>query len=184
MRIVALALMLILGLPVAASATTVVKLDFNGLVKASDAVVVGQIATVEAVEQDGRVFTRVRVKVEETLKGTHRADLTILHIGGRTEKLATRVSGMPSFTVGERALLFLEQPRGVAHFVVTGLAQGKMALRAREDGRLEILPNTKALHTVDMPTKTGAPVLTPPAAVVTLEDARARIVALSRESAE
>lgn len=183
-------LLLIASLIVATSvaATTVVKLDFDKLVSASDVIVVGHVKSVDGVLQNGRVFTHIDVSIEETLKGDVTGELKIVHIGGRTEKLITRVHGMPDFRKGETALLFLEQPKGVNHYVVTGLAQGKMDLVKAEDGTLTLKPNTKQLHTVDLELPRGDidasrpdPTIRPPR-VETLDAARARILELLKSS--
>lgn len=185
----ALAVLTLIGLLAATTvvwATTVVKLDFDQLVAASDVIIVGHIATVKAFEQNGRVFTRVEVRVDETLKGAVAGKLEIVHIGGRTDDLVTRVHGMPSFEVGEHALLFLEQPRSVKHFVVTGLAQGKIALEKSNEG-VKLVPGTEPLHTVPLKMPTGdlRPAgdggelrLGTPPKIETLDDARRRIRAL------
>lgn len=169
-----------------ALATTVVQLDFEQLVKVSDLVVVGEVLSVEGVEDGGRVYTHVQVKVDETLKGAAREKLEIIHVGGRTDHLVTRVAGMPSFTVGERALLLLEQPKGYSHFVVTGLTQGKFRLSKHDDGSIELLPDAEPAHflrpvkirkadpdEVQAPTKLPQPTSPPH----TLSEARSRIAA-------
>ncbi len=167
-----------------AAATTVIALSFDELVAASDRIVVGHVKSVEGVEKNGRVFTHVHIDVDETWKGNHTPTVKIVHIGGRTEKLATRVSGMPGFVPGERALLFLEQPKGFDHFVVTGLAQGKMSVTADPNGGLQLVPNPVVMHTIRRvtPTADGAPQAAPPITpnITTLEQARARITTLTK----
>lgn len=171
------------------AATTVVKLDFDGLVAASDAIVVGRIDAVDAVVQDGRVYTHVDVRVEETLKGPPQTRLRIVHVGGRTERLATVVHGMPDFAVAERALLFLEQPRGVDHFVVTGLAQGKFSLVEGEDGATKLQPSGAKLRLVPPPRAQSAPASLPAGPLIpatlpaTLDEARTRIADLVKRDA-
>ncbi len=127
-RVSSLIFLLVLISAGVASATTVAKLTLEQLIEASDRIVVGEVESTEAFVRDGRVLTRIVVDVEDVWKGESTDEVEIIHLGGRTEKLATRVHGMPHFSVGERALLFLEQPKGHEHFVVTGLSQGKYAI--------------------------------------------------------
>jgi hypothetical protein len=141
-RVASLSLLLLVLLASSvALATTVVRMELKALVAESDAIVVGTVSDVDAkVHEDGRVYTHVRVTVDEVLQGEETEEVTIVHIGGRTEKLATVVHGMPEFSTKERALLFLEKPEGVKHFVVTGLSQGKFTLTEAEDGTVTLRP--------------------------------------------
>lgn len=130
--------MLLAGAP--AFATTVVKLELEELVKLSDVIVVADVRSVESFVDEGRVHTRIRLEVAERWKGSPGETVEIVHLGGRTEKLATVVHGMPAFRQGERVLVFLEKPKGHPHYVVTGLSQGKFSLQMLPDGSTLVVP--------------------------------------------
>lgn len=123
-----------------ADATTVVELKLEDLLELSDAVIVGDVRSADAFVEDGRVHTRIRVDVAEVWKGTPDKTVEIVHMGGRTEERATIVHGMPAFLAGERVLVFLEQPNGLSHYVVTGLTQGKYLIEALPDGGSLVVP--------------------------------------------
>mgnify|MGYP006199766183 CR=1 FL=1 len=145
------------------------------------------VATVESSKgfiDEGRVFTRTELRVEETWKGKPGATVEIVHIGGRAGKLATVVHGMPMFVVGERAVVFLEQPEGFEHFVVTGLSQGKLAVRKTDSGTSVVVPQLdpgSLVAPVKLPDgsvklERAPAVKSPPAR--TLDDLRGRVQAL------
>jgi hypothetical protein len=71
----------------------------------------------------------VEVKVAEAWKGQMPSGgvLTIVQPGGVAEGIEMRVHGMPVFTVGERAVLFL-RGSGNQPVAVTGMGQGKRGL--------------------------------------------------------
>ena len=172
-----------------ATATTVIALGFDDLVSISDTIVIGEVSEVEAYVEHGKVYTRTEIKIGETLKGRALPKLEIVHIGGRTAKLVTRVHGMPDFTKGETALLFLEQPDGVEHFVVTGLWQGKIPLLRNEDGELTLAPAVATPVTQPMPrsvtlrdAKAPKPDVGPLAPPTSLSDMRTRIARATTES--
>lgn len=138
LRLLTLTLLVLLSAP--AMATTVVELELDELVKLSDAIVVADVKETEAYLDEGRVFTKIVLSVREVWKGEETKEITVVHLGGRTEKLATRVHGMPTFQVGERTLVFLERPKGHPHFVVTGLSQGKFNVTTDAEGGVLAVP--------------------------------------------
>src|SRR5215510_11328057 len=95
------------------------------LARSADAIVAGTIRQIETVaDAAGAIRTLVSVEVERTYKGAPH-DLVMLrepggHVGGRTLWIA----GSPSFTVGERDLLFLSaDPEGGARVTALGMGQ-------------------------------------------------------------
>ncbi len=125
------------------AASTVIKLDLKGLLQYSDLVVVGTVKSKRSYEEKGRILTSIIVSQERVLKGIAPKVIEIIQIGGKTEKYTTYVPGMPSFTVNERTLLFLEKPKNAKTFVVTGMSQGKFKISAGPDGKTQfVIPSS------------------------------------------
>jgi hypothetical protein len=122
-----------------AAAATVPELTIEELTDASDAIVVGEVVSVDANVEGRWVVSTISVSVSEVWKGKAVDMIQIRHRGGRTAKLATVVPGMPQFAVGERAVLFLEARRD-GGFVTTGLAQGKFSIAQAPDGTDVVFP--------------------------------------------
>lgn len=111
----------------AARATLMQILDLPALVAAADRIVVADVHSVQAAwdRSHTSIYTTVKVSVREGWKGPSRPDesLTLRQIGGTVGDIEMTVHGMPRFSVGERALLFLHRTQ------VVGMAQGKRSLR-------------------------------------------------------
>ena len=112
-----------------AQATIFVLADTPDLVEAADAVVLGEVQSLRSVRsRGGRILTRVRVEIEEVLKGDLAADtVTLTQPGGRVGGMRRVTYGSPSFHVGERVLLILTRgPDGTLH--TSHLAMGKFGI--------------------------------------------------------
>jgi hypothetical protein len=136
-------------------ATTLVDASPEELAARADAVVRGTVESVEARRRPGskRVFTYVRVRVTERLKGGEDAALVRVP-GGSADGYTQAVAGAPDFTEGEEVLLFLRKRRG-GQYEVERLALGKYALRAgvaaRSAGGARVAaPGGKALRALDV----------------------------------
>lgn len=127
-----IALALLFALPIVAA--TVLRLDLKGLTAASDAVVHGDVQSVQSRIEDGRVFTYTDIAVHEALKGKVSDVVQLRQLGGETDTLATWVAGMPRFTQGEEVLVFLEDVGDGDAYVVTGMMQGKFKVVVGPDG--------------------------------------------------
>jgi hypothetical protein len=115
-----------------AAASQVLALDLGQLTQQSQHVVVGEVTAVRSAwdAKHERILTTVEVRVAEAWKGEIPSGgvLTIVQPGGVAEGIEMRVHGMPVFTVGERAVLFLRGGTGQP-VAVTGMGQGKRGLR-------------------------------------------------------
>lgn len=122
-----------------AGATTVLKLELEGLVANSDRIVVGDVQSVDSYRKDGKIFTKASIEIEETWKGdeTDEKTITIHQPGGRIGDTVTRVFGMPDFRKKERIVAFLDERPGLPGYVVTGLRQGKFTVAVGPDGATE-----------------------------------------------
>ena len=117
---------LICGVFVApAGAVTVAPLSFEELVNESTTVVYARVSDVRAQwsEDRRRIDSFVTVEIVSRLKGTPGETLTFTVPGGQVGRYLNLVPGAPSFTPGDRAVLFLTA-RGPRLPVTTGFTQG------------------------------------------------------------
>ena len=128
---VAVTSVLIASLP--AMASLVRAMDLAELTAGADQVVVADVLTVEAAWDSAHrtIHTTVEVGVREDWKGGSPAGglLTIRQPGGTVGEIEMTIHGMPRFSVGERALLFLRRSQ------VVGMSQGKRNLRWETAGK-------------------------------------------------
>lgn len=134
-RGLALVLFAALIAPLTAQATLLVYLSDEDLTAQADAIVHGEVLSVESYRdaQRNRVFRRVTIGVHEYLKGQGPDEVVVRVAGGVLGDLEYRVLGAPSFEQGEEVVLFLEARPEAAG--VIGMAQGK--LRVTTDARGE-----------------------------------------------
>jgi hypothetical protein len=99
------------------------------LAQASTAILVGKCDKVESFwdENRTRIFTQVKIRAEESLKGNPGSEVVITVPGGRVGNTLYEVSDMPVFAPGEEVLVFLwRHPTGKN--LVTGALQGKLSI--------------------------------------------------------
>jgi hypothetical protein len=111
------------------SAMVVVKRDFPGLVARSEQIVIGTVTDIHE-EQDvtGAPFTLVTFSDLSVLKGDVGSTLTLRFYGGHTGDVVVRIPDMPTFTLGERDVLFVAgNDRDVCPLV--GVWQGRFYVR-------------------------------------------------------
>jgi len=117
--------------PTAARAWLGAALDEAALVQRADAVAVVDVVSTRAAwdERHERIVSTVELAVVESWKGTAAAGtrMTVVQPGGTVGDIAMVVFGLPPFSPGERALVFLQGAPGGAH--VVGMAQGKRPVR-------------------------------------------------------
>ena len=73
------------------------------------------------------IYTYVKLKVNETVKGQSQEEILIKQPGGELNGVGMRVHGMAVFEQGEKALIFLKKGEGGFPSVV-GMAQGKFRI--------------------------------------------------------
>ncbi len=119
-------LIVLLNLPI--HATTVKRLDLDGLVAIADTIVVGEVRRSETYwSVDGRlILTRHTIQVGETLKGFPSGTVEVTTVGGTIGDRTLYVAGMPAFADGERTIVFLEAEG--SYRTVVGLGQGKFSV--------------------------------------------------------
>jgi hypothetical protein len=113
-----------------AHASLVLAMDLPSLTEEADRVVVGEVMSVKSAwdAEHRRILTTVEVQVAEAWKGEMPSGRTlkIVQPGGVVDDIEMKVHGLPRFSTGERAVLFL---RGSAiNASLVGLGQGKRGL--------------------------------------------------------
>jgi len=130
--------LLLVSLNDRASATTMAPMAVETLVAKAEAVVRGVVVKRRVSRENGRVVTRVELKLEEVLKGRIKGgEATIVQAGGTLGEKRTRVVGAPEFALGSEVVVFLVfNNRGDG--VVLGLSQGKFDVFAGAGGRKQV----------------------------------------------
>jgi len=96
-------------------------------------------ATCETVEarrdpRTGLVFTHVRLRTLEDMKGRSGGEVRLRVVGGRDGDVETRVDGMPRFRPGGECVLLLGPANREGYPVVMLAARGVLHLARDEDG--------------------------------------------------
>jgi PKD repeat protein len=108
----------------AAEATTIVLPTDEQLISKSPVIVEGTVVSAQSVERNGAIHTETRLDVDQVLKGSVPAQLTIDELGGRSGDRVTVIYGSPVYTPGERVLVFLYPTRD-GHYRTADLFVGK-----------------------------------------------------------
>lgn len=144
-RNVALLAALALVLAVPAMASTFVAMSPGEMIQQSDAVVVGEVLQVESFrDSSGRaVLSQAMIQVEETLTGSSPTVVIVETFGGTVDSYTVVAHGFPSFTVGERVVVFLdEREDGIAE--VVGYRLGQYRLLTNRLGQQVAVPTLEA----------------------------------------
>ena len=153
-----------------ASGAQVVSMSFSEMVAAADVIVRAEVVTRHSewtTTRDGPVIvTQVTFRVEDTLKGDARLQLVLEFLGGTVGDETMRFSEVPTFEVGERAVLFAHT-RELMVSPVVGVMQGRFPIRSSPDGTREFVTlfDGKAFTAVDQVTE---PVLVSPTPMPTM----------------
>src|SRR5262245_6015458 len=123
-----LLVILVVSLSIPAQATTVERLNLDGLVKKSSKIVIGRVRSSRTYwSSNGKlILTNYTIDVHETIKGQAARTLELTTIGGTIGDLTLHVAGMPVFDKDENTVLFVE--RTGAYSTVVGLGQGKFSV--------------------------------------------------------
>jgi hypothetical protein len=119
-----------------ARASLITALDTPAMVERADTIAVVDVASVRAAWdiRHERIVTTIELTVVESWKGAAApaARVVVAQPGGTVDDITMTVFGMPRFSPGERALVFLHGPRDRA--AVVGLAQGKRTMHPAPAG--------------------------------------------------
>ena len=160
----------------------VIPMSFTEIATAADTIVVA-----EAIDSRAEwvttgalrtIVTRVTFRVTNTLKGTERLLLPLEFLGGTVDGVGHTVSGVPTFDIGDRAVLFVSGERAASPIV--GHMQGRFPINVAPDGAEYVtLHDRRAFSAVN---QIGAPITVSPVAIptMTLEAFQAEIGRLLR----
>jgi len=120
-------------------AMVVVKRDFPELVARANQIVIGTVTAItEGDDATGSPSTFVTFSDLSVLKGDVGSELTLRFAGGGSGRYAVRIPDLPTFVVGERALLFVAgNGRDICPLV--GVWQGRFRVRYDADLGLEVV---------------------------------------------
>lgn len=114
-----------------ALASQVLAMDLGELASKAERIVVGEVTSVTSAwdQKHERILSTIEIRVAEAWKGQMPTDgkVTIVQPGGVADGIEMRVHGLPAFTPGERAVLFLRGGQAQPMSVV-GMGQGKRGL--------------------------------------------------------
>jgi hypothetical protein len=143
--------LVLMGLFTDAHATIVRYLEVEELERLSTDVIRGQVLSTRTYwdETHTRIYTAIRVQVNETFKGaTQRGALvTITQLGGELDGMRLDYHGRPQFSIGEAIVLFTKTGQK-QDLIVVGMKQGKLRVVGDEVVRdfsgLTLLDDTAA----------------------------------------
>ena len=119
-----------------ADASIVQGLELHELVAHADRIVLGRVLFSESFVQhpSGQLGTWHRIAVERELRGDapDEQEVMVETLGGQIGDIAMRVEGEPSFTVGERVLVFIHDGGPYTAFRPVGMGQGVMRVRTEQ----------------------------------------------------
>ena len=177
----ALFALLALFAPPIAHATTFLPVTFDDLIAQSDVIFVGEVADVHPFTLQTRegtiVKTRVTFRVTDPLSGDASIVQVFDFLGGEADGVGLRISGMPTFTVGDRRIVFARHDQSINPIV--GFTQGLMRV-TRDTSGVERVQTLEGAPIVQ-PDSIGAPLMiqrapmSPPGEALRLDDFRTRI---------
>lgn len=128
-------LLFLVGAVTSASATMMASPpSLRQLTRIADVIVIGEVVLTESEWNGSRtiILTRIDVRIEEILKGSVQGErLSFSQIGGQVGEIAASVGGTPSFTQGERVLLFLSKQQDKS-LGISGIFHGKFTIETSE----------------------------------------------------
>ncbi|MCI0338518.1 MAG: hypothetical protein L0226_13155 [Acidobacteria bacterium] len=116
-------------------ATIMQYLEVEDLTRLSSDIFHGQIISTETFwnAERTRIYTHVRVRIDEPLKGSIRRSeiITVKQLGGEKDGVRMDYAGRPEFSAGESVVLFTTRLKN-NDLVVVALKQGKMLVEGDE----------------------------------------------------
>ena len=164
---VGLALCAILNVWGSASAQ-VIPMSLAEMLAAADTIVVAEAIDTRAewvtTGASRAIVTRVTFRVTDTLKGVERLLLPLEFLGGTVGDVGYEVAGVPTFDIGDRAVLFVSGARAAS--AIVGHMQGRFPINTAPDGTEYVtLHDKRAFSAVN---QIGAPITVSPVAIRTM----------------
>jgi len=116
-----------------ARATTFVRMDLRALVQAAQIIARVRCTGSETRIASGEIWTFDDFAVLETFKGNPSRVLRLRLPGGRVGHVETRIEGVPKFSSGEEAVLFIEKT-SAGDYSITSWAQGTLRVHRSASG--------------------------------------------------
>lgn len=126
----------LLLLATSARADSAAPLPLDALIDGAQEIVVGEVVSSEGRWDGTLVVTDVRVRVDESLKGSAPREVTLTQPGGTAlhprlrARVTTQASSATPFGVGEQVVLFVVGQQGTRRLV--GGAQGKLVVTPQQ----------------------------------------------------
>jgi hypothetical protein len=118
--------------------TTVIAPDFDQLVTRAELIFQGEVTDVRSQwigeGAEHRIVSFVTFKVADALKGNPGASYTIRMLGGTVGGKTLQVSDAPTFKIGDRDILFVEN-NGSQFIPLVGIHHGRFRIEREEAGR-------------------------------------------------
>jgi hypothetical protein len=118
-----------------AGASILQALDLDELVGESEQILLGRVVFSESFERpNGNLGTWHRIVIERDIRGNAPGETEVIveTLGGTVGDLSMRVEGEPSFTVGERVVVFVRDGGPYSAFRPVGMGQGVMRVRTEQ----------------------------------------------------
>ena len=113
--------------PTQSSSGIVVQMTEEELTAQAELILVGHVTDVSCYEEgEGNIYTEVTISVEQKLKGEAGEEVVVRVAGGKVGEREMWVEDTPTFKMGERVVVFLEESGGI--FRVVGGFQGKLTI--------------------------------------------------------
>jgi hypothetical protein len=132
--------------PGTARGTIILKLELPDLVGRADQIFVGKVVRVESRWGENRrqIVTDTTFRVERGVRGVAGGrEVVVRHLGGVVGGIGMKISGTPSFGLGQTALVFTDRRGG--HRYVTGMSQGAYPVSRDAAGRATVRPDLSEL---------------------------------------
>jgi hypothetical protein len=148
-----LATFYILNFAAATSATTLQRMSVEQMTQIAKTIARVRCISNATIWDSGEIWTMTIFDVQQTWRGTLPAQIKVRLLGGRLGGITSTVSGVPRFSPGEEAVLFLERTQQ-GDLSVVSWEQGVFRIRRNNRGGDEsVTQDTASFATLDPRTR-------------------------------
>jgi len=133
-------------------ATVLVRMDLNALARSAEIITRGRCVHTEMKWESGSIWTFDDFEVLEVFKGSPPQYLRVRLPGGRIDHTDVRIEGVPTFSIGEETILFIERT-SAGDFGITSWAQGTFRVRRLSSGDAVLTQDTSHIAVFDQRTR-------------------------------